>query len=687
MRELMLKLLTYEPFEKISGDEKKFIDAVLAGENSLAKSYPLYYELMISFQKDIESAYWEEKYKVTDSEATATNSEVADSEAIKQRSELVEWFKNYYTLSKAGNIVVLSYKHTQKRAYYPILFKKICIYCILAVQLKYNSRDSLSNAKFFEEFGIGENILNKWHVSTRYLFLANRDTYSALRIDRNGVKKPYLTRIIKKVYYESGNQIKKYLDTAKKYELETFVDVFSATATVAASVDAKKIIVNDIDAGASCFLFAFIHYKGEVKKILADFHKAFVSTNMSGQELYTDDDVQWHYESYIANQKSLSKQLNIEQLYDKKYYDDHSYGLDEKEIELGISNITSQREFIKNTRNNYLAIEKTLDWWNQQYANIDIANLPTDIDFLKDKDLPVAKEVLDIIEYGAMWFFFWSIRKKNKGKEPFVTDMSESAYADYINNVLGFDFKDTENYRLYSKSRIDKMYDAKYFVNRMNLLPKNITFNCDKMHDFFKYTKGAKVYNYSYERMFELYGKEEGFFFYLDSPYFCTTDYAIPFQDREHKEMLKILRDASFHWLFSMQYYEGATKKVKSVARPSLKEYHPQIRDYDAYYKGFVNEFTENKSGYWVVEDELDSTKLDKLYVILFEDTSSNEIMICNFDVRPAIKYGEGAVVLPMRDFLKLEQQKGMKYATIYKEAVKWRQKEIKNNYDSRAGV
>lgn len=78
---------------------------------------------MAAFQKDIASGYWEEKYKVT---------------------ELVDWFKNYYTLSKAGNIVVLSYKRTQKRAYYPVLFKKICIYCILAVQLKYNSRDSLS---------------------------------------------------------------------------------------------------------------------------------------------------------------------------------------------------------------------------------------------------------------------------------------------------------------------------------------------------------------------------------------------------------------------------------------------------------------------------------------------------------------------------------------------------------------
>lgn len=675
MRELMLRLLTYEPFEKISGDEKKFIDAVLADENSIAQSYSLYYELMAAFQKDIASGYWEEKYKVTASKVT------------KQSSELVDWFKNYYTLSKAGNIVVLSYKRTQKRAYYPVLFKKICIYCILAVQLKYNSRDSLSNAKFFEEFGIGENILNKWHVSTRYLFLANRDTYSSLRIDRNGVKKPYLTRIIKKVYYESGNQIKKYLDTAKKYELETFVDVFSATATVAASVDAKKLIVNDIDAGASCFLFAFIHYKGEVKKILADFHKDFVSSQISDEVLYTDERLQYHYESYIYNEKSLNKQLNIEQLYDEEYYIDHKYGLDEKEIELGKSNIAIHRKFIKNTRNNYSAMQKTLDWWNQQYANIDIANLPTDIDFLKDKDSPVAKEVLDIIEYGAMWFFFWSIKKKNRGKEPYVTDMSESAYADYIKKVLGFDFKNTKNYRLYSKSRIDKKYVAKYFVNKMKLLPKNITFNCDGMHDFFKYTKGAKVYNYSYERIFELFGEKEGFFFYLDSPYFRTTDYSIPFQDKEHKKMLEILRNASFHWLFSMQYYEGATKKVKRVARPSLKVYRPQIRDYDAYYKGFVNEFTENKSGYWVVEDELDSTRLDKLYVILFENTSSNEMMICNFDVRPAIKFGEGAVVLPMRDFLKLEQEKGMKYATIYQEAVQWRQKEIKNNYDSGAGV
>lgn len=45
MRELMLKLLTYEPFEVTSGDEKTYIDAVLAGDTNVAQSFALYDEL------------------------------------------------------------------------------------------------------------------------------------------------------------------------------------------------------------------------------------------------------------------------------------------------------------------------------------------------------------------------------------------------------------------------------------------------------------------------------------------------------------------------------------------------------------------------------------------------------------------------------------------------------------------
>lgn len=695
MRELMLKLLTYEPFNKIKGDEKKYIDAVLRKDYATSKSYPLYDELMVAFEeysdlkKQEDLKYQKQVEKIKNSKKLKKSEKEERIQKIGKieydRTKLIQWFKKYYTLSSAGNIGKVCYRSSGNRTYYPVLFKKICVCCILDMQLANNTRDNASNAKFFDDFGMRENILNKWHVSTRYMFLANQDTYSAFRLYRNGLKKPYLTRIIKKVYYESANQLRQYADTAKKYELETFVDVFSGTGTVAASVNANNVIVNDIDAGASCFLFAFVNYEREVKKVLADFHKQFVSENLCGKELYSEEELEYHFVNYArSNVHNISKSLDITQMYDEEYYDQFRYNLSDDEIELGKQNVGIHRKFIKDIRNNYKAMESALDDWNTKYNAFDLSKLPTDIDFSKNPNTFISKIVEDIIEYGVMWFFFWSIRKNNSGRKPFVTDMSEKSYSDYILNVLGFDYSDTKDYKDYSESGIDAFYVAKYFVEHMNLCEKDITFDFDNTHNFFKYMENAKVYNLSYKLLFCLLDDlEEACFYYLDSPYFLTTDYEIPFQDKEHKKMLKILRNASFHWLFSMQYYEGATNKVKSVARPSLKEYHPQIRDYDAYYKGFIREFTENESGYWVVEDGLDDDMLDKLFVILFEDTSSNEIMICNFDVRPAIKYGEDAAVLPMRDFLGLEKQKGMKYATIYHHAVEWRQKQIEKNYYS----
>ena len=50
MRELMLKLLTYEPFEKIDEDEKKYIDAVLAEDTNVAQSFALYDDLIKAFK-------------------------------------------------------------------------------------------------------------------------------------------------------------------------------------------------------------------------------------------------------------------------------------------------------------------------------------------------------------------------------------------------------------------------------------------------------------------------------------------------------------------------------------------------------------------------------------------------------------------------------------------------------------
>lgn len=43
MKYLMLKLLTYEPFEKISGDEKEYVDRVLNGSQIFIKQNLLEY--------------------------------------------------------------------------------------------------------------------------------------------------------------------------------------------------------------------------------------------------------------------------------------------------------------------------------------------------------------------------------------------------------------------------------------------------------------------------------------------------------------------------------------------------------------------------------------------------------------------------------------------------------------------
>lgn len=46
--------------------------------------------------------------------------------------------------------------------------------------------------------------------------------------------------------------------------------------------------------------------------------------------------------------------------------------------------------------------------------------------------------------------------------------------------------------------------------------------------------------------------------YYLDSPYFLTAGYAVDFSDKDHKDMLDILRKAKFKWIFSMQYNKSS---------------------------------------------------------------------------------------------------------------------------------
>ena len=175
-------------------------------------------------------------------------------------------------------------------------------------------------------------------------------------------------------------------------------------------------------------------------------------------------------------------------------------------------------------------------------------------------------------------------------------------------------------------------------------------------------------------------------FLYLDSPYFLTTDYDIPFQDKEHKQMLDLLRNSSFKWLFSMKCMDWATFKSKNESQRRSSGQR-RIMNYLTYYKGFVRKFDIDLEKNLYVQN-VPAQKLpknaDNLYIILF-NKNYDEMMICNFDIRRAIPYNEdGAVIMPFREFLLYIEREPTKSRDDYfirKEALTWRKKQIIEKY------
>lgn len=608
MCETMFSILTYEPFEKITGDEKKYIKAVLNGDMKGQQGYPLYDELMKAFKvcKD-----------------------------TKDSTALVQWYEKHYTTKAEGKIKVLWSKDKDERTYYPVLFKKICYYCLTECNLQ--AKD------FLNHFNIKDNIIRKWGISPMYGKLAKKDTYSYIPILRNGKKQKYLTKVIKATFYEASRQAKSNgkCSTMKKKDLLKFVDVFAGTGTVSASVDANETYVNDKELGAACFLYSMSNDEMQVRTRLAELHNGIISNYYKGGKLYTKK----HWEK------------------DKQKTDKYKSINDE-----------SFDELIIRLRNNYRSMHETYKKYVKRTFNY----------LIREEN----EEML--YDIGIVWFFLKSLPQNS-----------------YSGNKFKFSDMDIDNYYSYLKLRLEVVISSNgsntdldsllgKYGNKKHELIKNLELKAEdiefsKGKKFISGFKKVEVKKEDFKKFLDSVIDSDDYFVYLDSPYFLTTQYDVGFYDKEHKKMLDILRKATYSWLFSMQYYEGSTKEVKKVRRPTLKECYRQIKDYDAYYKGFVGNFKKNDEGYLVVENITNRKKLDELYVILFNyvrknktvNTKLREMMICNFDVRPAIKYGSNEVILPMREFLKLESQKGKKYSTIYKHAVKWRQRQIKKKFGS----
>ena len=607
-KETMFSILTYEPFEKITGDEKKYIKAVLNGDMKGQQGYPLYDELM-------------EAFKVCKN--------------TKDSTALAQWYEKHYTTKAVGKIKVLWSKDKDERTYYPVLFKKICYYCLTECNLQ--AKD------FLNHFNIKDNIIRKWGISPMYGKLAKKDTYSYIPILRNGKKQKYLTKVIKATFYEASRQAKSNgkCSTMKKKDLLKFVDVFAGTGTVSASVDANETYVNDKELGAACFLYSMSNDEMQVRTRLAELHNGIISNYYKGGKLYTKK----HWEK------------------DKQKTDKYKSINDE-----------SFDELIIRLRNNYRSMHETYKKYVKRTFNY----------LIREEN----EEML--YDIGIVWFFLNSLRQNSYSGNKFkVSDMDVDNYYSYLKSRLEVVLSDNGS-NIALNSLLGKYGNKKHeLIKNLELKAEDIEFSKGKK--FISGFKKVEVKKEDFKKFLDSVIDSDDYFVYLDSPYFLTTQYDVGFYDKEHKKMLDILRKATYSWLFSMQYYEGSTKEVKKVRRPTLKEYSRQIKDYDAYYKGFVGNFKKNDEGYLVVENITNRKKLDELYVILFNyvrknktvNTKLREMMICNFDVRPAIKYGSNEVILPMREFLKLESQKGKKYSTIYKHAVKWRQRQIKKKFGS----
>ena len=635
MIELMLKLLTYEPYEKVSGNEKDYIDKVLSEKFTsdtavTNKEYIIYDELFRGFMDFLNYSstgiFWK---------------------GIQWNSLgwLRDW-KNKYLPVDNGMI--------DGRELYPVLFKKICFF-ILVEAYKGNSdkKDTeMSDKEFIQAVGLRENIFNKWHISPRYRKKVNRDSYSSITLNRNGIKQSYLTTAIKRIYYEAGRQEAEEnlidSDTTTEWvapklnQLPRFIDVFAGTGTVAASVGANESVVNDIDVGVACFLYSMSHDSKEVRERLAQLHNNFVSRDLSeGKELYTVNDWQKHkkyYEQYINNQKFEDVMIRL--------------------------------------RNNYVYI-------HNQYVQ---ATTGVVLNF----ENASANDIEMFYDIGVTWLFLNSFKQKlDKGNQFNVIDMDIEAYMKYLQNVLMVKYKDDKKYEKYhQQDKSDATFLEKYRIKKSQV-------KFEKGIKYMDSLKNTIVKSEDFATVIKSYSDD---FIYLDAPYFLTTDYTVPFQDEEHKDMLDNLRCVDFYWLFSMQYKKINTDKFKksefTKKRKSYQEAgHPLIKNYDCYYNGFVKPFVI-KSEMNMLYYETDASKNiedNNLWVLFFYYKSNNkEMMICNFDSRRNIPYafegdkeiGHHIEIMPYNEFLThLRNRKKSSYNELRTEAHNWRKNDIIKNY------
>ena len=649
MKELMLELLTYEPYRTLVSGEEAYINEILAGNYDQPES--MFHDLFSGFYHYIQN----EKFEDTEDVA---------------RTKRLDWLRLWKKTYIQG-----------KRDHYPLLFKKICFYIIVRWKI---ADDKFTDRKFIDFLDLRIKHIKNWRIAPQLRSSAEKDTYSVIKSYRSGVKKPYIVSIVKKLYYEAGRQVSKSTTLNK---LPRFVDVFAGTAGVAASMgDSKEFphpIVNDYDPVMVCFAWAFTYCQRKLREGIAEFHNELMKMDFESTDWgYNAKDYERHYESIDPENLLTSP----------KIWDDPGTqssliefsGLSKEDIDRGRMLAQRHKEFVIRTRNSYNAIKKVLDLCDKD-ALRDIINSNK---FPKNLS---KKQAVDILDYALATYYYFAFAPSGKnGNVYHETIVDVCSYFSYLSR-LQVDLNDAK--------RKDKAVKA-WTMTELQLEATSLTL--ESTGNFSRHLRGATFCCKDFKEI--LRDNPSNKVYYLDSPYFLTVGYDVGFSDDDHKAMLDILRDAKFKWIFSMQFNPSCRCKCTSASDEAKRKKQDHIiKDYGTYYRGFYAPLEVDADQRTCIvpdasmEDEENLKRLKELFVILFDfdavekkwpemKTKTKEMLVVNFDCLRVIPLHDTAVALPFGLFLQYADA-NMAYQDIVQKAIAWRENNITSNYAGKAPV
>lgn len=560
----MLELLTYEPFGELRSEEETYIHEILSGNYNPPQA--MLHALFSGFHYCVQREAFDD----------------------------VDWLRQW--------------KAAYGRTFLPLLFKKICFYLMV--------KGKLSESDLMQQIGLQASRNRKWGISAQFRKYAEADTYSTIKIFRNGVKKEYIVSTVKQLYYEAGRQVydkakadrqvseskaqsEKEPTTLKdppwfvKYSMKLnnlpqFVDVFAGSASVAASVVTEGCpppIVNDKDPVMVCFAWAFVHCKSELRKRIADFHNYVINQELKDLS-YDEDDYEGHNKNpTIHNSQKVWDEPRTLWLWRDCYHED---------IERLKTLAQRYQEFIMRIRSSYKDVKNVLDLSDRDKLR-DIIN--------SNKLSPRSiTQIEDVLDYALAVFYCCSFAGGKAGNVYHETFVNASKYYSYLNRLVNLDAIKRASEDVKARKLAELRLEASSVILK------------SKGH-FSRYLQKAEFYSKDFSELLEITPSDA--IYYWDSPYYLTTGYDVDFYDEDHKDMLDTLRNAKFKWIFSMQY--NPSDKCECSDQEERRRQPHIIKDYGDYYRGFYAPLQVVGAQRAYVVDDAQTEKAKDLYVILFD--------------------------------------------------------------------